>query len=73
MKPASKDNNANDAYRNQFTGRKGAPLPGCDCVVCFGYCIVDQDAVLRDRAGQRALPKDMILPVDIQFRRSEEQ
>jgi len=21
-------------------GRRGNPLPGCDCVQCFGYCLV---------------------------------
>ena len=23
-------------------GRRGNPLPGCDCVQCFGYCMVNQ-------------------------------
>lgn len=22
-------------------GRRGNPLPGCDCVQCFGYCMID--------------------------------
>lgn len=47
--------NANDAYRNQFTGRTGAPLPGCDCVQCFGYCIYDADTAARE--GRLALEK----------------
>jgi len=21
-------------------GRRGNPLPGCDCVQCFGYCLI---------------------------------
>jgi len=25
-------------------GRRGNPLPGCDCVQCFGYCMIDGDA-----------------------------
>lgn len=29
-------------------GRRGAPLPGCDCVQCFGRCMVDQDIALRE-------------------------
>ena len=24
-------------------GRRGNPLPGCDCVQCFGYCLIDGD------------------------------
>ncbi len=27
--------------------RRGNPLPGCDCVQCFGYCFIDGD--LRER------------------------
>ena len=27
----------------QDKGRRGNPLPGCDCVVCFGYCMIDGD------------------------------
>jgi len=22
-------------------GRRGNPLPGCDCVQCFGYCMIN--------------------------------
>lgn len=29
-------------------GRRGGPKPGCDCVQCFGYCMVDQDAYQRE-------------------------
>ena len=29
-------------------GRRGEPLPGCDCVQCFGYCMIDRDAERRD-------------------------
>lgn len=29
-------------------GRRGEPLPGCDCVQCFGYCMVDHDVARRD-------------------------
>lgn len=28
-------------------GRRGAPIPGCDCVQCFGYCMVDRDEADR--------------------------
>lgn len=28
-------------------GRRGNPLPGCDCVQCFGYCQIDGDLRLR--------------------------
>ena len=29
------------------TGRRGEPRPGCDCVQCFGYCLVDRDQAAR--------------------------
>ena len=28
-------------------GRRGQPLPGCDCVQCFGYCMIDGDEAMR--------------------------
>lgn len=28
-------------------GRRGNPLLGCDCVVCFGYCMIDADEAVR--------------------------
>lgn len=28
-------------------GRRGEPKPGCDCVQCFGYCIIDHDLASR--------------------------
>lgn len=31
-------------------GRRGMPLPGCDCVQCFGYCIINNDDLVRARA-----------------------
>ncbi len=36
---------ATSVYDN---GRRGNPKPGCDCVQCFGYCMVDQDEALRN-------------------------
>ena len=29
-------------------GRRGEPLLGCDCVQCFGYCMVDHDVARRE-------------------------
>lgn len=29
------------------TKRRGIPKPGCDCVQCFGYCLVDRDEAVR--------------------------
>jgi len=31
----------------QDRGRRGNPLPGCDCVQCFGYCLIDADVANR--------------------------
>ncbi len=36
-------------------GRRGEPLPGCDCVRCFGYCMVNKDEAKRatfDKRGE---------------------
>jgi hypothetical protein len=30
--------------------RRGEPKPGCDCMQCFGYCIVNEEQALKDRA-----------------------
>lgn len=30
--------------------RRGPPKPGCDCMQCFGYCLVDQDVYAREMA-----------------------
>ena len=35
-------------------GRRGEPLTGCDCVQCFGYCIVDHDVARRELPDQDA-------------------
>jgi len=29
-------------------GRRGEPAMGCDCVQCFGYCMVDHDVARRE-------------------------
>ena len=33
--------------------RRGEPLLGCDCVTCFGYCLINQDVALRELSGLR--------------------
>ena len=49
---------ATSVYDN---GRRGSPKPGCDCLQCFGYCIVDQEVAERelfaraDRAEQETV------------------
>ena len=48
--PAIKDL-ATEVFDN---GRRGTPKPGCDCIQCFGYCMVDQDAYLRETATSNA-------------------
>jgi len=39
-------------------GRRGMPLMGCDCIQCFGYCIVDQDAAYREGSIARERKAD---------------
>lgn len=29
-------------------GRRGEPMLGCDCMQCFGYCLVDHDVARRE-------------------------
>lgn len=31
-------------------GRRGAPLRGCDCTQCFGYCNVDRELAKNERS-----------------------
>lgn len=33
-------------------GRRGNPRPGCDCVQCFGYCLIDENKAIRDTAAR---------------------
>jgi hypothetical protein len=44
---------ATSVYDN---GRRGMPKPGCDCVQCFGYCLVDRDEALRQGFHGPAIP-----------------
>ena len=44
------------------TGRRGNPKTGCDCVVCFGYCQVDSELAVRERAIKR--PPKLLDDVD---------
>lgn len=36
-------------------GRRGEPLIGCDCVQCFGYCLVDPEIAMRERATREEI------------------
>lgn len=38
------------------TGRRGNPLPGCDCIQCFGYCSVNYEVAEREKAEKRETP-----------------
>lgn len=37
-----------DAYVIRDNGRRGEPLPGCDCMRCFGMCLIDPDIAHRE-------------------------
>lgn len=30
--------------------RRGDPKPGCDCMQCFGLCLVEHEVAIRHRA-----------------------
>lgn len=49
-----KNSIANVATAVFDNGRRGAPRPGCDCVQCFGYCLIDGDDAFRMQAERRA-------------------
>lgn len=38
----------------QDNGRRGMPRAGCDCVQCFGYCLIDHDEAYRQRLADAA-------------------
>jgi hypothetical protein len=40
-----------DPHEVPDNGRRGAPIPGCDCMECFGRCMIDPE--LRYREGLR--------------------
>ena len=47
------EKNSAEVYDN---GRRGEPLPGCDCVQCFGRCLVNPEIRYREtlrRADER--------------------
>jgi len=46
-------------------GRRGEPRPGCDCMQCFGYCLIDRDAAVRETAERRAKPFDVDVLIDV--------
>jgi len=37
-----------DASEVPDNGRRGKPLSGCDCMQCFGRCMVDSEVALRE-------------------------
>lgn len=45
-------------------GRRGEPLPGCDCLRCFGRCSVDKDVAMREAASRRDAVRDEPTPLD---------
>jgi hypothetical protein len=62
MKEHKDQGNVSAVFDN---GRRGNPRMGCDCVQCFGYCMIDPDAMLRD--DKRSLRIRNTTPVDIIF------
>jgi hypothetical protein len=53
MKPNKSIQIVNLSSRVKDTGRRGNPKTGCDCVACFGYCQVDSELAVRERAIKR--------------------
>jgi hypothetical protein len=45
-----------DPFEIYDNGRRGLPIPGCDCEACFGRCLVNPDIRCREslrRADER--------------------
>ena len=45
-----------DIYEVPDTGRRGEPRRGCDCVQCWGQCIIDHGSAARDAFQEDADP-----------------
>ena len=45
-------------------GRRGNPRPGCDCVQCFGYCLIDADEAARQSTLAGGTPRQSAGPLD---------
>lgn len=44
-------------------GRRGEPLPGCDCIRCFGYCMIDAEERQRQLSeNERNAREDEVAP-----------
>jgi hypothetical protein len=55
-----------DAYVIRDNGRRGEPLPGCDCMRCFGMCLVDPDVAHRETAlRMEGGPADVEIPSEL--------
>lgn len=39
-------------------GRRGQPKLGCDCVQCFGYCMIDNDVAARHAFNPTVVRED---------------
>jgi hypothetical protein len=58
-------------------GRRGEPLPGCDCMRCFGYCMIDaevrqRDLIARERNAQEDEAESAVLLAKIPASADEE-
>ena len=47
-------------------GRRGNPRPGCDCVQCFGYCLIDTDEAHR-KALESGASRPALLVAELDF------
>jgi hypothetical protein len=59
MAISNKDSIARLASSVYDNGRRGMPKNGCDCVQCFGYCLVDKDESVRRSFVQG--PRDSVV------------
>lgn len=39
-------------------GRRGEPLIGCDCMQCFGYCMIDAGERQRELAMSERIARE---------------
>jgi hypothetical protein len=52
MSEKNEKEDVGDIFEWQDNRRRGNPMPGCDCETCFGMCIIDRYAAIRERWGE---------------------
>ena len=49
-------------YEVPDTGRRGEPRRGCDCVQCWGQCMINSDAAFRELFMENGCESESFAP-----------